>query len=354
MGMSAMAAPESAGGVRSVWSRSVQKGRAVVALAAIGVVAVVALPIFGIQLGSSGTNNDPTSYTTYQAYTTLSEGFGPGFNGPLQMAAQFDSPTASSAFDQLLQQVANTPGVVSVTPATTSPNGQAAVATVYPSTSPQNRATVNLVGTIRNTLIPRAEQGQRSGLQVRIGGRTASDIDFAHVLSQKLPVFIAIVVVLSFILLMIVFHSLLIPLVASAMNLLSICAGLGALNAAFNWGWGSHILGSNSVGPLDAWLPVLMFSVLFGLSMDYEVYLVSRIQEEWRNRASTTDRQALRKVNSEAVLLGQAKSGKVIADRRELRNCEHLLCPFDAQTGEVPVRRLSGGFAEDTNERGTR
>ena len=140
---------------------------------------------------------------------------------------------------------------------------------------------------------------------------TATNIDFARVLTDKLPIFIAIVVLLAFLLLMAVFRSLLIPLVASVMNLLSVGAALGAMNAVFSWGWGGSLLGLSGTGPVDAFLPVLIFSVLFGLSMDYEVYLISRIQEEWKRGAGSAATAASR--NHLAVVVGQAKSGPVIA-----------------------------------------
>jgi RND superfamily putative drug exporter len=194
-----------------------------------------------------------------------------------------------------------------VTPAVTSPNGKVLLATLYPTTSPQAQQTVNLVNDLRDHLIPGAADG--TSLVVHVGGVTATNIDFAHVLTDKLPLFIAIVVLLAFLLLAAVFRSLLIPLVASVMNLLSVGAALGAMNAVFNWGWGSSLLHLSGTGPVDAFLPVLIFSVLFGLSMDYEVYLVSRIQEEWRHGRSDT--AAVR--NHLAVTIGQAKSGPVIA-----------------------------------------
>ena len=139
---------------------------------------------------------------------------------------------------------------------------------------------------LRGHLIPQAADG--TSLVVHVGGVTATNIDFAHVLTDKLPLFIVIVVLLAFLLLAAVFRSLLIPLIASVMNLLSVGAALGALNAVFSWGWGSALLHLSGTGPVDAFLPVLIFSVLFGLSMDYEVYLVSRIQEEWRHGARGT------------------------------------------------------------------
>ena len=249
------------------------------------------------------------SSTTHQAYTALAEGFGPGFNGPLELAAQTGSAPDVTAFNHLLATAARTPGVASVTPAVTSPNGKVLLATVYPTTSPQAAQTINLVNDLRDHLIPRAADG--TSLAVHVGGVTATNIDFAHVLTDKLPIFIAIVVLLAFLLLMAVFRSLLIPLVASVMNLLSVGAALGAMNAVFSWGWGSSLLRLSGTGPVDAFLPVLIFSVLFGLSMDYEVYLISRIQEEWQHNAGTGVTGPQR--NHLAVITGQAKSGPIIA-----------------------------------------
>jgi putative drug exporter of the RND superfamily len=306
-----------AGGLWLRWSRLVEARKVLVALGALALVVVIALPIFGLSLGSDDAGTDPASSTTYQAYTALAKGFGPGFNGPLEVAGSVSSPADVAAFDKFLVTVAHTPGVATVTPARTSPNGKAVLATVYPTTSPQAKQTVTLVNDLRHDLVPAAETG--TTLQVHVGGDTATNIDFSHVLTDKLPLFIAVVVILAFLLLMAVFRSLLIPLVASVMNLLSIGAALGAMNAVFNWGWGSSILGFPGTAPVEAFIPVLMFSVLFGLSMDYEVYLVSRIQEEWNHRLHTEGRttvglktRATRR-NNEAITIGQAKSGRVIA-----------------------------------------
>ena len=298
------------------WARFVETRKAVVAVGAVLIVGVIALPIFGLRLGSSDASTDPSSSTTHQAYTALSAGFGTGFSGPLELVGQVSSPTGTSAFNHLLTTLAHTPGVASVTSAVTSPNGKVLLATIYPTTSSQAKQTVTLVDRVRHDLAPQAEQG--GGLVVHVGGPTASNIDFAHVLTQKLPLFIAVVVILSFLLLMAVFRSLLIPLVASIMNLLSILAALGAVNAVFNWGWGSSILGLSGTGPIDAFIPVLMFSVLFGLSMDYEVYLVSRIQEEWHHLHHTDPGGAVdpggrqRRRNHQAITAGQGKSGRII------------------------------------------
>ncbi len=289
------------------WARFVEARKVIVALASLAAVVAIALPITGLRLGTSDASTDPAGWTTHQAYTALSQGFGPGFNGPLELVAQAGSHRDVTAFGQLLATTAHTPGVASVTPAVTSPNGKVLLATLYPTTSPQAQPTVNLVTDLREHLIPRAADG--TSLVVHVGGVTATNIDFAHVLTDKLPLFIAIVVLLAFLLLMVVFRSLLIPLLASAMNLLSVGAALGAMNAVFSWGWGSSLLHLSGTGPVDAFLPVLIFSVLFGLSMDYEVYLVGRIQEEWGHGRGAT--AAAR--NHLAVTAGQARSGPVIA-----------------------------------------
>jgi putative drug exporter of the RND superfamily len=310
-------APADGTGIWLRWARAVEARKAVVALGALAVVVVLALPALGLRLGSADAGTDPPGWTTHQAYTALASGFGPGFNGPLELAAQVRSPAGVTAFDQLLATAARTPGVASVTPAVTSPDGRAVIATLYPASRPQAQQTVNLVNHLRQDLIPAAEQG--TGLVVHVGGVTASNIDFAHVLTDKLPVFIAVVVFLAFLLLLVVFRSLLVPLVASILNLLSVGAALGAVNAVFNWGWGAPALGVSGTGPVEAFLPVIMFSVLFGLSMDYEVFTVSRMQEEWRglrfnemgDAAARSGRGPMR--NHLAVAIGQAKSSRIIA-----------------------------------------
>jgi RND superfamily putative drug exporter len=305
-----------AGGFWLGWAKFVEARKGLVAIAALAVVMLIAIPITQLRLGSSDASTDPTSSTTHQAYTALAHGFGPGFNGPLQLVGHLSTPADTVRFHQLIEAAAHTHGVASVTPAVISPNGKVALATLYPTTSPQSTQTVTLVHHLRDQLIAPIEKG--STLAVHVGGETATNIDFSHVLSTKLPLFIAVVVLLSFLLLTAVFRSLLIPLVASIMNLLSIAAALGALNAVFNLGWGASLLGLTAKGPIDAFIPVLMFSVLFGLSTDYEVYLVSRIQEEWQHLNPThghhLDRGPLAdRHNHQAITNGQAKSGKIIA-----------------------------------------
>lgn len=303
-------------GFSARWARIVEAHKGAVAIAGLVAIVAIALPIGGLRLGTSQANTDPPAWTTHQAYLALSEGFGPGFNAPFELAGRVSGPVDAAAFGRLLARAAKTLGVESVTPAVTSPNGRVELATLYPTTAPQAQATINLVSTLRHQLIPNAEQD--TNLVVHVGGVTPTNIDFAHVLGEKLPLFIAVVVLLAFLLLVAVFRSLLIPAMASVMNLLSIGAGLGAVNAVFNWGWGASVLGVTGRGPVESFFPVVMFSVLFGLSMDYQVYLVSRIQEEWHGQLHP-DSGGLRTLsgsarvrNHRAVTAGQASSSRII------------------------------------------
>jgi RND superfamily putative drug exporter len=298
------------------WAKFVQARKRLVTIAALAIMVLIAVPITQLRLGSSDASTDPSGSTTHQSYTALAKGFGPGFNGPLQLVGHLSSAADTARFHRVIDAAAHTHGVASVTPAVISPNGRVALSTLHPTTSPSSKLTVNLVNHLRDQVIPANESG--SSLSVHVGGETATNIDFSHVLSTKLPLFIGVVVLLSFLLLTAVFRSLLIPLLASIMNLLSIAAALGALNAVFNLGWGASLLGLSTTGPIDAFIPVLMFSVLFGLSTDYEVYLVSRMQEEWQRLGPSGGRHLARcelagRHNDDAITNGLAKSGKIIA-----------------------------------------
>lgn len=282
------------------WARLLERHPAVSAAAGVAIMVVVAIPVLSLHLGLSDSGTDPPSSTTRQAYDLLARGFGPGFNGPFDIVGRVPSPRDAGAFDRLVARLADQPGVATITPARLSTSGKAAVSVLYPTTPPSSLATTRLLNHIRHEVIPSAERG--STLRVDVGGDTAIGEDFAHVLSGKLPLFIGVVVVLAFLLLMAVFRSLLIPLAASVMNLLSVGAALGILTATFQWGWGRSLLGFSQNGPVEVFVPVIMFSILFGLSMDYEVFLVSRIHEEWVHRRD----------NRLAVTLGQAETGRVI------------------------------------------
>src|ERR1039458_1588151 len=252
------------------WAAAIERRPVLPAAVALATVVVIALPFFSLHLGLDDAGSDPSNTTTRQAYDLLAKGFGPGFNGPFQLVAELPSPADEAAFVALTDTLSHQPGVVAVTPPRVSPRRTVAVANLYPSTSPQALQTSSLLERLRDNVIPEAEAG--TGLTVLVGGATAIQTDFSHVLSSKLPLFVGVVVVLAFLLLMAVFRSLLIPLVASIMTLLSIGASLGIMNAIFEWGWGHSLFGISGTAPVEVFVPVLLFSILFGLSMDYEVF----------------------------------------------------------------------------------
>jgi putative drug exporter of the RND superfamily len=282
------------------WSRSIERRSALRAAAGLLVMIVIALPVLTLRLGLDDAGTDPASSTTRQAYDLLAKGFGPGFNGPFELVSALRGPADEAAFARVVEAASRQPGIVAATPAQVSPAGTAAVALLYPGTAPQAAQTAKVLGQLRDQVVPAAEAG--SGLHVLIGGVTPTQVDFSKSLASKLPAFVAVVVILAFLLLMLVFRSLVIPAMASVMNLLSVGAALGVMNAVFGWGWGSSILGISGTAPVEVFLPVIMFSVLFGLSMDYEVFLVSRMHEQW---VRTGD-------NRQAVTSGQAATGRVI------------------------------------------
>jgi RND superfamily putative drug exporter len=265
---------------------------------------LIATPFFSMRLGSSDAGSDPSNTTTRKAYDLLAKGFGPGYNGPLQLVAQVNGAGQRAAFAKVTDKVGHTPGVVRVTAPLVLPGRDGrqsiALADAYPVGSPQAASTSSLLSTLRNRVIPRASTG--SGVQVLVGGQTAIFADFSSVLSGKLPLFIGVVVLLSFLLLVAVFRSLVIPATAALMNMLSAGAAFGVITAVFQFGWLGSLLGVSQTGPIEAFIPVMMFAILFGLSMDYEVFLVARIYEEWHKSGD----------NRIAVTRGLAATGRTI------------------------------------------
>ncbi len=276
----------------------VQRHPAPLAAAAAAVMLILAIPVLSLRLGSSDAANDPASSTTHQAYELLATGFGPGFNGPLQLVGTTTSPADTAAFTWLAGALKTEPAIAAVSAPV--PGHGATLISVIPTTSPEAAATSHLITQLRDSVIPAAEHG--TTLHVYVGGVTATNGDFATLIAHKLLIFIAVILGLGFLLLMLAFRSLLVPAVAAVMNLLAAAASFGVLVAVFQYGWGLHFLNLGQAGPVEAFLPVLMLAVLFGLSMDYEVFLVSRIREEW---AATGD-------NHHAVRTGQATTGRVI------------------------------------------
>jgi RND superfamily putative drug exporter len=282
------------------WSRLVQRRPVTIGL--VGLIALVTLtiPLFSMRLGAADAGNDPTHLTTRRAYDLLSEGFGPGFNGPLLLSARIPGPQGLQVLGRLQHELEQTKGVAAVSPPFPNQQGDTAVMRVYPTTSPQDAATTDLVHKLRDQVIPQATKG--TGVQVMVDGETAFFVDFAAKIGQRLPVLIGVVILLSFVLLMMVFRSLVVPLKAAVMNLLSIGAAYGVIVAVFQWGWGAHLIGVDKKGPIESWVPMMMFTILFGLSMDYEIFLLSRVREEYLR---TRD-------NGLAVANGVASTGRVI------------------------------------------
>jgi putative drug exporter of the RND superfamily len=294
---------ESAGWAR--WAGWMQQRPAVFAAVAAGVLVLLAIPFLSMRLGSADSGSDPASSTTRKAYDLLAKGFGPGYNGPLQLVAQVSGQAQKTEFARIERAVASTPGVVgSARPNFIPSRGPGlpgvALADIYPKGSPQDASTSDLLHNVRDNVIPAAARG--TSLHVLVGGQTAIFDDFATVLSRKLPLFLAVVIGLSFLLLMLVFRSLVIPIVAAGMNLLSAAAAFGVVTLVFQDGVGASLLGIDKTGPIEAFVPVFMFAILFGLSMDYEVFLVTRIYEEWHRRGD----------NREAVTHGLAATGRTI------------------------------------------
>ena len=291
------------------------------------VMVVLAIPVLSLRLGSSDQGNDPASSTTRQAYDLLAEGFGPGFNGPLELVGTTTSRADLAALTKLAATLRTEPGVATVSPPI--PGKGAAVISVVPTTSPEAVATSNLIHRLRSTVIPAAERG--TTLHVYVSGITAIFGDFATVIGHKLPLFIGVIIGLGFLLLL-AFRSLLIPATAAVMNLLAAGAAFGVVIAIFQFGWGLRALNLGQHGPVQSFLPVLMLSVLFGLSKDYEVFLVSRISEEW----------AARRDNREAVVTGQATTGRVIIAAATI-----MICVFSAfiLTGQQVIAEFGIGLA---------
>ncbi|MFF4169204.1 MMPL family transporter [Streptomyces sp. NPDC001744] len=292
--------PDLPTGFAARWSAFVERHPKRLGAAAVVVMAVLALPALSLHLGTSDQGNGPASATTRKAYDLLADGFGPGVNGPLTLVAALDGADDRVALDRLPAVLRATRGVADVSPIAYNGPGDTAVLTVVPDSSPQSRATSELVDRLRRDVLPRAGEG--ASLDVNVGGVTASYDDFAEIIVGKLPLFVGVVIALGCLLLLLAFRSVGIPLKAAVMNVMAVAGAFGVVVTVFQWGWGSELLGLGSAGPIEPFLPVIMVSVLFGLSMDYQVFLVSRMYEEW---LETGD-------NRRAVRVGLAETSRVI------------------------------------------
>jgi len=270
-------------------------------LGALALLFTLAVPMFSIELGQPDAGSSPTSTTQRRAYDLLAEGFGPGFNGPLLIVYDMrDGAVDAAVLDGITAQIAADSGVAAATPVFVSPTETAARVIVFPTTAPQDHATNELVARLRNDVLPTATSG--TSVNALVTGQTAFFIDLSQQVQDRLPLFISAIIGVSFILLMMVFRSILVPLKAAVMNLLSIGAAYGVVVAVFQWGWGLSLIGLDEPVPIISFLPMFMFAILFGLSMDYEVFLLSRIREEW---LKTGD-------NHKSVARGLAATARVI------------------------------------------
>jgi RND superfamily putative drug exporter len=283
------------------WSRVIQRRPWPAAIGGLLILLLLAVPVLSMRLAFADAGNRPTSDTTRRAYDLLVEGFGPGFNGPLILAVDTPGGQSDSAtLDQLSERLRTTEGVAFATPPQSNDAGNAAIIQVFPDSSPQSEETANLVDRLRGDVIPPVTQG--TDVDVKVGGLTAGATDYSNYTAERLPVFIGLVLLLSFLLLMTVFRSLLVPLKAVIMNLLSIGAAYGVIVAVFQWGWAKDLIGVAESGPVEAWAPMMLFAIVFGLSMDYEVFLLSRMREEYDRTGD----------NATAVADGLAATARVI------------------------------------------
>ena len=295
------------------WAAIVARRPVILGLAAAVLMLVLAGPYLSLRLGLSDAGNDRAGTTTRTAYDMLASAFGPGFNGPLVLVAQSSGSSADqAALLRLEHSLSTVPGVAAVAPLPGKPGAKVAIVQVYPTTAPQDVKTSQLITHLRNDVIPPLEHG--TTMRVYVGGATAIFDDFASIIGSKMPMFIAVIIGLGFLLLLVAFRSLLVPATAAVMNLLAAGASFGVLVVFFQWGWGAKLLGLGKPGPIEAFLPVIMLAILFGLSMDYQVFLVSRMHEEWVHGGD----------NERAVTIGQATTGRVISAAAAIMICVFL------------------------------
>ena len=277
--------PERAGSTLSGrWAHHVGRRPWRYALGSLAVMLALAAPVLSLRIAFADDGNAPPQSTARQAYDLLAEGFGAGFNGPLTIVVD---GADEAALAEVSSAVVSTPGIAFATPPQVSPNGGTAVLFAYPTTSPQDPATESLVHELRDGVLPEVEA--TTGSEAYVSGTTAAQIDISERLGGRLPLFIAAVVILSFLLLMVVFRSVVVPLKAALMNLLSIAAAYGVVVAVFQWGWGKGLIGLEETVPVNPFVPMIMFAILFGLSMDYEVFLLSRVREEYLRTGDSHD-----------------------------------------------------------------
>ncbi len=295
-----------AGGEHGRWyrfSRMIERRPILYLLIASGILIALTIPAFDLEMGVSDDGNRPTDYTSRRAYDLISEAFGPGVNGVLFALVDNPSQQLSTAeLERTRRALSQVDGVAAVLPPDSSPNGGTALITVIPTTAPQEEATRQLVTRLRETAVPAALNGAAANTRIYIAGSTAAFEDVTAKLISRMPYFFLIVIGVSVLLLMMAFRSILVPLKAALMNMLAIGASIGFIVAIFQWGWGLSLIGLDRTGPIESFLPMFMFAILFGLSMDYEVFLLSRIREHWLETGDS----------GESVAFGIGASARVI------------------------------------------
>jgi len=277
------------------WSRVVQRRPWLSLVSAVVILGTLSIPMFSMRLGFGDFGNKKEDSTVRKAYDLIAEGFGPGANGPLFIAVTGEAVTNKETLTKFVKTLNSTHNVA-FAGAMPLQSDKVALVTVYPKSAPQDEATTDLVHLLRDKVIP------SSKIEAKVGGFTAGSVDFSDYLAGRLPLLIGVVLVLSFLLLMAVFRSVLVPLKAVLMNLLSVGSAYGIIVAIFQWGWFANILGIGKPGPIEAWAPMFLFAIVFGLSMDYEVFLLSRMKEEYDRTGD----------NGTAVADGLAATSRVI------------------------------------------
>jgi len=309
------------------WSRFVQHRPWPIAIATTLFLLMLSIPVLDLRLGFSDESNFAEGTTTREAYELTSAAFGPGANGPLIITAEVDGPEDLQVLASLTQTLAATDGVAEVVgpiPSNTADPvaSEAAIIQLTPSTGPQDEATADLVNALRDDVVPAATAG--TGVEVNVSGSVAANIDFSSYLAERIPFFFGAVLALSFLLLMMVFRSVLVPLKAVIMNLLSIGGAYGIVVAVFQWGWFASLF-NTSGGPIEPFLPMMMFAIVFGLSMDYEVFLLSRVKEEYDRtkdpKGSVADGLAAtaRVITAAAAIMIVVFAGFVLEDNRIIK-----------------------------------